>query len=46
MKYLWHCDTSAHEARLRRFLPGGARSLEYDGLDSAVDALESLMAKS
>ncbi|HXP85412.1 MAG TPA: hypothetical protein VN841_11870 [Bryobacteraceae bacterium] len=46
MKYLWHCDTSKHERRLQHLLAGGAQVLEVDGLESGVDALESLVAKS
>jgi hypothetical protein len=46
MKYLWHCDTSKHQRRLQHLLAAGAQALEYEGLDSGVDALESLVAKS
>jgi hypothetical protein len=46
LKYLWQCDTSAHERRLQHLLAGGVHVMEYDGVDSGVDALESLVAKS
>jgi hypothetical protein len=45
LKYLWHCDTSAHERRLRHLLAGGAHLLEYEHMDSGVDVLESLIAR-
>jgi hypothetical protein len=43
LKYLWHCDTAAHEKRLRELLSGGARVLEYDSVDAGVDRLEELI---
>jgi hypothetical protein len=46
LKYLWHCDTAAHENRLRHLLAGGAHLLEYDAVDAGVDALETLIANS
>jgi hypothetical protein len=42
-KYLWHHDRSPHESRLRRWLANGARRIEYENVDDAVDILESLV---
>ena len=45
LNYLWHSDTSAHHSRLQQLLDRGAHLLEYDSVDSGVDALETLVAK-
>lgn len=45
LKYLWHSDTSAHQSRLQQLLDRGVYLLEYETVDSGVDALEALVAK-